>query len=124
MIEFPHLMQALMVVVALASMAVTIILNRGKAAADRVTDLEKALSVKAGADAVRGLTQRVDHIEVRTTTIEADMRHLPNREQTHAMELTLKEVQGQLALLNERMIPVANTNARLQDYLLSLGERS
>lgn len=123
MIEFPHLMMVVMALITLGSVLTNILMARGKAGVDRMNALEKAVSEKASVGRVGALEDRTDRNENRITTIEVDIRHLPSREQTHSMELSLQEMKGQLAVLTEKMIPVASTNQRLQDYLLKQGER-
>ena len=118
MIEVPHLMQALMLLLAAASLATTIIMTRGKAAADKVAALEAKLSDRASDGRVATLELRVDKVENRTTTIESELRHLPSRDQTHSMEISLQEMKGQLAVLTEKVGASASINQRLQEYLL------
>lgn len=102
MIEYQHLMMALMGIIALASLVTTIILSRGKAASDRVAAVEREID---------GLTTRV-------TSLESDMRHKPGSEQMHAMELALREMAGQLGVMQERLKPIASTTERLQEFLI------
>lgn len=118
MIEVPHLMQALMLLLAAASLATTIIMTRGKAAADKVAALEAKLADRASDGRVATLELRVDKVENRTTTIESELRHLPSRDQTHSMEISLQEMKGQLAVLTEKVGASASINQRLQEYLL------
>lgn len=120
MIEFPHLMQAASVLVSLAALLATIIINRGKAASDRVAALEKAVADKASSGRMGALEDRVDKVEDRTTTVESEIRHLPSRDQNHNMELALRDLRGEMAQLNERMKPVVATSERLQEILLDL----
>lgn len=111
-------MQVLGFLVSLASLVTVIIMSRGKAAQDRVSAIEKTLTEKASTGRTGALEDRVDRLEDRTTTMEGELRHLPSRDQTHAMEIAVQEMKGQLAVLNERMQPVAATSARLQEWLL------
>lgn len=118
MIEFPHLMLVLSFLVSLASLVTVIVMARGKAAGDRVTAIEKTLTEKASTGRTGALEDRVDRLEDRTTTVEGELRHLPSREQTHAMEVMLRDLKGELGILAERMKPVAATSERLQEFLL------
>lgn len=102
MIEFPHLMTAVMAIIALASLATTIIMNRGKAAADKVTSLE----------------MRLDDLTGRTTAIEGELKHLPSRDQAQGLELALRGMQGELGVLAEKMRPIQHTVERLQEFLI------
>ena len=118
MIEFPHLMMAVMALLSFTSLVTTIIMTRGKAAADKVAALETKLADRASDGRVSTLELRVDKVENRTTAIESELRHLPSRDQTHSMEISLQEMKGQLAVLTEKVGASASINQRLQEYLL------
>lgn len=77
---------------------------------------------------------KVAEHERRLQALENDMRHLPNREQAHRMELAVAELaaamktleagfSGRMDALDERLKPVASTSARLQEYLLRQAEQ-
>lgn len=54
----------------------------------------------------------------RLQALEADMRHLPDRDHAHRLELALAELAGRMATLDERLKPVAAISERLQAFLL------
>lgn len=67
--------------------------------------------------------------ESRLQAVEADMRHMPDREQAHRLELAIEKLTGSLETLDERLTgriealderlkPVAATSARIQNYLM------
>ncbi|WP_296579691.1 DUF2730 family protein [Xanthobacter sp.] len=118
MIEFPHLMMVIMALLSFASIATTIVMTRGKAAADKVSALEAKLADRASDGRVGTLELRVDKVENRTTAIESELRHLPSRDQTHAMEVALTEMKGQLAVVAEKVGVSTSINQRLQEFLL------
>lgn len=118
MIEFPHLMQVVMATLSLGAIITTIVMTRGKAAADKVATLESRLADKASISWVDDLADRIDKTESRTTQIEGELRHLPSREQTHGMELALQEMKGQLAVLTEKTSNLATSSQRVQEYLM------
>lgn len=87
--------------------------------------------VNAGAKA-NGL-KLADH-EARLKTLEGEVKHLPNRDATHQLELGVKDLvaatktlearlSGRMDALDERLKPVAATSARLQEYLLRQAEK-
>lgn len=83
--------------------------------------------------------ERFQRIEGRLLRIEADMEHLPDRDQAqqaqqqaHRLELAIEKLTGRLETLDERMTgrmdtlderikPVVATTARLQNYLMEQG---
>lgn len=61
--------------------------------------------------------------EARLTKIESDLAHLPDREQTHRLEIAVERLTGGLAMLDERLKPVAAISDRLQEFLLEQARR-
>lgn len=68
----------------------------------------------------------------RIQSIENEMKHLPDREQAHKLEIAInqlsgsfhaleKHLSGRLDTLDERLKPVAATSARIQNYLMEKG---
>lgn len=84
----------------------------------------------------RKLEERVAKVEMklvehdrRVQTVESDMKHMPDRDTAHRMEITIERMAGQLATLDqrlggqlaaldERMKPVDALGRRLQEFLL------
>lgn len=64
------------------------------------------------------LGSKVDDAEDRISKIEGELAHLPDREVTHRLELSLTEMKGELAAMNERLRPVAATMTRVQEFIL------
>lgn len=118
MIEFPHLMQALMAAISLGALVTTIIMGRGKAASERVSAIEHALSDKASAGRMGALENRVDKVEDRTTMLETDMRHLPTRDQAQGLELALRDMKAEMGVLRENLRANTAITERLQEFLL------
>lgn len=65
---------------------------------------------------IADVTRRVDRIE----TV---MSHLPDKDVTQRLELALAGVKGELAVLAERLHPVAAISDRLQEFMLEKGAR-
>jgi hypothetical protein len=65
-----------------------------------------------------GVSRKVESLEDRVSKIEGEMEHLPDREVTHRLELSLTEMKGELAAMNEKLRPVAATMTRMQDFLM------
>ncbi|WP_332117261.1 DUF2730 family protein [Azorhizobium caulinodans] len=101
MIEFPHLMQVLMGIVALASLVTSIVMTRGKAASDRVAKLETS----------------IDGLESRVTTVEGEVRHMPDRETSHRLELAIERLEGRMEVMDERLKPVAAMANRVHERM-------
>jgi len=52
------------------------------------------------------------------TSGENDMKHLPDRDSQHRMELSLADMNGKFSALEERLKPIAQTSERLHELLL------
>ncbi len=88
-------------------LAFQVLTYRSKANAERVEKLEKAVADKASAGRVGALEERVDKVEDRTTSIEGELRHLPDKDVSHRLELGLERLTGQMAAMDEKLKPVA-----------------
>ncbi|WP_276200372.1 DUF2730 family protein [Chelatococcus sp. XZ-Ab1] len=69
-------------------------------------------------DQLAASNKRIDDIEDRLITLEGEMRHLPDKDVSHRMELAIKEMQGDISVLAERLKPVAEISRRLQELFL------
>ncbi|MGX1259811.1 DUF2730 family protein [Sinorhizobium fredii] len=73
----------------------------------------------------KDLTSRTEKVESklvehdrRIQAVEAELKHIPDRDTAHRLELTMEKISGRLDTLDERLKPIAATNARLQEFLL------
>lgn len=75
---------------------------------------------------------RFQSVENRLLKIEGDIEHMPDRDQSHRLELALERLTGQMETLDSRMTgrmdtlderlkPLAATSARLTNYLMEQG---
>lgn len=62
-------------------------------------------------------------LDRRIQAVESDLKHLPDREMTHRLELNLERLSSQVATMNERIRPIAATNERLMELLLEQGKK-
>ncbi len=73
---------------------------------------------KAETSRVSRIEEEQTKIDDRVTRIEGEMNHLPDREMVHRMELSLSELKGDFKALNQRLVSMAATSERLQEFLL------
>lgn len=78
----------------------------------------------------RKLEERVTKVELklvehdrRVQTVESEMKHLPDRETAHSLQLAMERIVGRLDTMDERLRPIAATNHRLQEYLLEQAKK-
>lgn len=67
---------------------------------------------------------KVESLEDRTSKVEGEIEHLPDKDQAHRMELSLRDMRGDLNVMAERMKAVAATGERLQEFLVSEAKRA
>jgi hypothetical protein len=76
------------------------------------------------------LDERTKTVEVkliehdrRIQSVENEMKHLPDRDMAHRLELNLEKLSSQVATLNERVKPIAATNERMMELLMEAGKK-
>lgn len=89
-------------VVGLASLLYTIISSRGKAADARVSSLETRISL----------------LERSMTEVQGDLEHVPGKDASHRLEMSIQRIEGSVAVMEERLKPIASISERLQEFLL------
>lgn len=89
-------------VLALTSLAISIISSRS-------ARNDKKLEALDAQDAV---------LEARLTRVEADMRHMPDLDTVHRMEMAISRIEGKFDVLDERLRPIAHQASRIQDAML------
>lgn len=72
----------------------------------------------ATTEAVNPLLHKLDLVEDRVTRIELDMRHLPDKDTAHRMEIAISRLEGRLETMDERLKPVAAMAVRMQDWVM------
>lgn len=79
-------------------------------------------------------SKAIEH-DRRVQTIEGDMKHLPNQETMHSIELTMLKIVGRLdkqdatldgrfSAMDERLRPIQAIGERLQDVLIQQAKKS
>ncbi|CAH0339589.1 DUF2730 family protein [Rhizobium sp. CECT 9324] len=72
---------------------------------------------KAEAKVEKVETKLVEY-DRRIQSIEGEIKHLPDRETTHRMELAMTEISGKLNVMAERLKPIEAIGERLQETLM------
>lgn len=101
---------------------------RSKAAAEKVSDLEKKTDAKFGeiegkvADKssvgrMGALEERVDKVEDRVSRAESRLEHMPDRESSHRLELAITRLDGRMETLDERVKPIAAMAQRVHERM-------
>lgn len=72
---------------------------------------------KLGEDLTEARKKLIEH-DRRIQSIEGEIKHLPDRETTHRMELAMSEINGKLNVMAERLKPIEAIGERLQETLM------
>lgn len=108
------------VAASLIALVVAALANSKKGLDDRFAALVKVIDERFSALSKSGVDadKKTAELEDRVIKIERDMQHLPDKESSHRMELAITELKGDIAIMTERLKPVASISERLQEFLL------
>jgi len=85
------------------------------------TDLEKFKSLVNRL--LEETDKRLDTHESRIQALENDIKHLPDREMVHNLQLTLKDIQIEMASIKSATEQSTRTSRRVEEFLMSAGGR-
>jgi hypothetical protein len=92
--------------------------DRSKELKDKFEAIDLRLDTKASRDQVAILAGKLDIVEDKVTIVENDLKHLPDKDTTHRLEIALGKVESEMGKLSERMKPIANMADRMQEAIL------
>lgn len=72
---------------------------------------------------IEGSEKKLIEHDRRIQSVEAELKHLPDRETAHRLDLALAQISGRLDTLDERLNPIAATSRRLQEFLLEQAKK-
>jgi uncharacterized coiled-coil protein SlyX len=113
MMELSSLLPWLSPLIAVTALTYTILSNRSRAAKDEFVKFQERVTLKEEA-----LLARIDQLEDRVSKTEGELKHLPDKETAHRLEMAVARLEGRLETMDERLKPVAAMAARMQDHLL------
>ncbi len=70
---------------------------------------------------IADLEEDFEAIDRRVQSLEGEMRHLPDKDAVHRLELTLRDMQVEMAKIAASADQSARTTARVETYLLEKG---
>lgn len=82
-----------------------------------ITALQKQVAEDSLKDADTN-TRRFQHLETRVQSIESELKHMPDREATHQLQLAVERLNGRIETLDEKLKPVDALGRRLQEFLV------
>jgi hypothetical protein len=74
--------------------------------------------VNRRSDKITAIEQRQDRHDARLQKVEADMSHLPDTTLVHGLQLSMVKMEGQMAVIIERVGPIKAIAERLQESML------
>lgn len=63
-------------------------------------------------------SKRIDELETRATEIEQTLKHLPNKDATHDLKVSIEQLRADIRVIAARVEPIASIADRLQEFLL------
>lgn len=124
MIDLNALLPWFSLVLAAASFWYAISNNRSKDTSEKFEAIDLKMDTKATKDETNALAQKVDKVEDRVTVVENDLRHLPDKDATHRIELAMADLRTELRAVSEGMKPIKAIGDRLQDFVLDNLQRA
>jgi len=97
--------------VAIATTIWNLMTSSAKSAHSRINKMEEDRTKTAEA-----VVARFQLAEARILQLEADFKHMPDRDQVHKIELQLTTLNGEFKTLSERLKPIAAIATRLQEF--------
>jgi hypothetical protein len=106
------------VAISAANLGYLIFNGRQRRVDKKFEDIDEAIRGKADALAHGVLVGKVDLVENRMTVVENDFKHLPDKETTHRLELSIAEMRTEMRGLSEKMKPIGAIAERIQDAVM------
>lgn len=106
------------IAVSIASMLYAIITGRSKENDKRFAQLQEQVDKKASMETVAIAVGKLDLLEDRATRIETNMDHLPDHQMVTTLQGMIGKLTGDVAVLSERIRPIASIADRLQEKIL------
>lgn len=72
------------------------------------------------ADALKALTDKIGTIDNRLARVEGEMEHMPSRDELHALQLMLVEINGKIQLVERTANATSHAVGRLEDHFIRL----
>lgn len=69
-----------------------------------------------------GNKERLDRHDARLTAIETDLRHLPDKDIVHRLEMAMARLETEVKVITERVGPIKAIAERLQEAALEHGK--
>lgn len=106
------------IAVSVASLLYAIVTGRSKENDKRFTQLQEQIDKKASTETVAIAVGKLDLLEDRATRIETNMDHLPDHQMVTTLQGMIGKLTGDVAVLSERIRPIASIADRLQEKIL------
>ncbi len=95
--------------------------RRGEKALDELKKLlNEAIEALRAEDA--RLFNRLDSVESRCSSIEAELRHLPSKDAMHNLEKSLLKMEGKIDVISAKVEPIKAISDRIQENMLEHGK--
>jgi len=96
----------------------TISSDRSKETSAKFKLIDEKLEAKASKEHVGLLAGKLDIVEDKVTIVQNDLKHLPDKDATHRLEIALGKMESELGKLSEQVKPIAHMANRMQEAIL------
>jgi len=91
--------------------------RRGEKAFDELKQtVTEAIEALRGEDA--RIFNRLDAVESRCSSIEAELRHLPSKDAMHNLEKSLLKMEGKIDVISAKVEPIKAISDRIQENMM------
>lgn len=91
-------------------------------AAALIISIGMSIATMLTSGAKANATKLTDH-DRRIQALESDLKHLPDREQAHRMELAIEKLSGRVDTLSKSIEPIAAISERWQELILEQAKK-
>jgi hypothetical protein len=106
------------IAISVAGSLFSIFRGQSKDTSAKFEAIEEKLEKKASKEQVGLLAGKLDVVEDKVTIVQNDLKHLPDKDATHRLEIALGKMESELGRLAERMKPIASMADRMQEAIL------
>lgn len=81
-------------------------------------------AVEGLAGKIKGVGDKLDDHEKRIQSMEGEMKHLPSKDMVHDLQMTMKDIQIEMANLKAETQGAARASRRVEEYLIEKASKA
>jgi hypothetical protein len=72
---------------------------------------------------MKSVEKHFENVDGRVGRVESELAHMPGKDLVHALQISMVELKGQMAVVVERVGPIKAVADRMQELMLTEGVR-